>query len=82
MINFYKRIEALFIMTMYLYKVSLIHNIQITKQSQNKPINLESLMGHILSGIPMARYAIVRISKMVCKKENRGNGIGMAPLPE
>ena len=82
MINFYKRIEALFIMIMYRYQVLLIHNIQIIKRSQNKPINLESLMGHILSGIPMERYAIARILKTVCKKENRWNGIGMAPLLE
>ena len=82
MINFYKRIEALFIMIMYRYQVSLIHNIHIIKRSQNRPINLESLMVYILSGIPMARYAIVRISRMDYKKENRGNGIGMAPLPE
>ena len=69
-------------MIMYRYQVLLNHNIQITKQNQNRPINLESLMVHIPSGIPTDRYAIARISKTVYRKENRGNGIGMAPLPE
>jgi len=39
-------------------------------------------MVYILSGIPMARYVIERISKTVYKKESSTNGIGMAPLPE